>query len=459
MSRRHSSKQGKSKLFSFFIILLLAAVGFGVYAYLIYFEGEKPVVSLTASGEYLGEKNTLEFSASDTKSGLKQVVVTLSQGETVKELVRLNFPRANETTEKITVLSAQPIDIEPKKLGFKEGPATLSIEAEDHSLKGYFSGNTATYSQEMIIDTSAPKIHILHSERYIQPGGTGIFICKLSGEPIKAGLSLNGKDHPSFVMGDGRDDVFITYFGLPYDSKDFSNAYLYAIDKAGNETKVPVSSNFKSVNFKQDRINISDGFLNKKIPEFAQYYPEMQGPNIEQYLYTNNQVRVSNNNKIASLCSNPSPERMWDGAFIRMPGSTRAGFADHRTYYFNGEPIDKQVHLGIDLASTRRADVKAANTGIVVHADYLGIYGNMIILDHGQGVFSLYSHLSQINVSVGEKVEKSFVIGQTGTSGMAGGDHLHFSMLVNGVFVNPMEWIDGHWIKVTIDQPITNSKF
>lgn len=459
MSRSTSSKQGKSKLFSFFTLLLLAAVGCGVYAYIIYFEGEKPLISLETTSDYLGVNNSIEFSASDTKSGLKLVVVTLTQGETVKELVRLNFPRAGKTTEKFTVLSTEPITIEPKKLGFKDGPATLSIEAEDHSFRGFFSGNTARYSKEMIIDTSAPKIHILHSERYIQPGGSGIFISELSGDPVQYGLNLNGKNHPSFALGDGRDNVFITYFGLPYDAKEFGNAYLYAIDKAGNETKVPVSSIFKPVNWKHDTINITDGFLNKKIPEFSQYYPEMQGTNLEQYLFTNNDVRISNNKTIASLCDKPSPERMWEGTFVRMAGASRANFADHRTYYYEGKPIDKQVHLGIDIASTRRVDIKAANTGIVVHADYLGIYGNMIMIDHGQGVYSLYSHLSQINVSVGERVQKGFVIGQSGTSGMAGGDHLHFSMLVNGIFVNPKEWIDPHWINVTIDGPITDSKF
>jgi len=142
-----------------------------------------------------------------------------------------------------------------------------------------------------------------------------------------------------------------------------------------------------------------------------------------------------------------------------MAGSSRAGFADYRTYYFKGNAVDNQTHLGMDIASTRRADVKAANQGIVIFADYLGIYGNMIMIDHGQGVFSLYSHLSQINTTIGDKVDQQSIIGLTGTTGMAGGDHLHFSMLVNGVFVTPKEWWDQHWIDVTIEEPLTDSKF
>jgi murein DD-endopeptidase MepM/ murein hydrolase activator NlpD len=142
-----------------------------------------------------------------------------------------------------------------------------------------------------------------------------------------------------------------------------------------------------------------------------------------------------------------------------MAGASRAGYADYRTYFYNDKEIDKQVHLGMDIASTRRAEVRAANKGKVIYADYLGIYGNMVILDHGQGIFSLYSHMSQIQVAADDTVEKGVVLGLTGKSGMAGGDHLHFSMLINGIFVTPKEWWDPQWIEVTIEEPLADSRF
>ena len=135
-----------------------------------------------------------------------------------------------------------------------------------------------------------------------------------------------------------------------------------------------------------------------------------------------------------------------------------AGFAESRDYYYNNEKIDSQVHLGIDLASTRQAEVHAANRGNVVFADYLGIYGNTIILDHGQGIFSLYSHLSQIGVAVGESKEKDALLGLSGATGMAGGDHLHFSILVNGIFVSPLEWWDKQWLQLNIDDILYGGK-
>jgi murein DD-endopeptidase MepM/ murein hydrolase activator NlpD len=138
----------------------------------------------------------------------------------------------------------------------------------------------------------------------------------------------------------------------------------------------------------------------------------------------------------------------WEGAFLRMPNAApMAGYADHRFYSYNGEVVGETDHLGIDLASLSNAAVPAANSGKVAFAEYTGIYGNTVCIDHGFGVFTLYSHLSQIDVAPGKAVAKGEIIGRTGTTGWAGGDHLHYGMFVDHVFVNPIEWWDESWIK------------
>ncbi len=228
------------------------------------------------------------------------------------------------------------------------------------------------------------------------------------------------------------------------------------MDQAGNEGKAVFSMNFKKPKEKKDRINISDGFLKKKLPEFQEHYPEMQGSDIDKYLYVNNKIRISNAEKIAAICSNTVSEQLWQNRFIRMPGAGKAGFADQRTYYYQNKVIDHQTHLGMDIASTARVAIKAANSGKVIFAEYLGIYGNTVILDHGQGLSSLYSHLSSIDTKLDSLVNKDEVIGKSGTTGMAGGDHLHFSMLVHGIFVTPVEWWDQHWIDVNINNIISD---
>jgi murein DD-endopeptidase MepM/ murein hydrolase activator NlpD len=107
--------------------------------------------------------------------------------------------------------------------------------------------------------------------------------------------------------------------------------------------------------------------------------------------------------------------------------------------------------LGVDLASLAQSRVPAGNSGIVVFAGPLGIYGNTVVIDHGCGLFSMYSHLSKIEVEVKKEVKRGDSLGRTGATGMAGGDHLHYAMMVHGVFVNPLEWWDPHWIRDNVD--------
>jgi murein DD-endopeptidase MepM/ murein hydrolase activator NlpD len=131
-----------------------------------------------------------------------------------------------------------------------------------------------------------------------------------------------------------------------------------------------------------------------------------------------------------------------------------ASFADHRTYLYGEKEVDNQVHLGFDLAVTAAVPVVSSNAGTVLHSAWLGIYGNCVIVDHGMGVASLYGHLSSIDVKPGETVKKGQVLGRSGMTGLAGGDHLHFTMLVQGHPVNPVEWWDPHWIEDRVNRKL-----
>ncbi|MBW1636527.1 MAG: M23 family metallopeptidase, partial [Deltaproteobacteria bacterium] len=427
--------------------------------YILFFENEKPTAYIETMGNYLGQNSTFQYTVSDQKSGIKSITLRAVQGDKKKVLYSISFPRSSyrgpggPTSDSKTV----PFNAIPE--GFKDGPLTLTLEVTDFSFYSWFKGNKTIVQKQVTVDTRPPQIQILHGEKYIIPGGSGIAIYRLSEDCKRHGVMVNEHFNPGFAIGDGREDTFISFFALPFDTERIDSLSVDAVDKAGNSSSTPFTTIYKAVRKKKDRINVGDGFLSRKIPEFQRHYPDLSGSSLEKYLYINNSVRKLNNQQIRDLCNNPHKERLWKGRFLRMAGSSRAGFADYRTYYYGGKAIDHQVHLGMDIASTQRAEVRAANRGIVIFADYLGIYGNMVMLDHGQGVFSLYSHLSKINVTPGDNVNQKAVLGLTGKTGMAGGDHLHFSMLVNGIFVLPREWWDQHWIDVNIEEPITDSKF
>ena len=159
-------------------------------------------------------------------------------------------------------------------------------------------------------------------------------------------------------------------------------------------------------------------------------------------------MRAKTELRLREICRESTPKQLWEGSFLRLPNSAPlSGFADRRSYVLDGKVIDNQTHLGFDLASLRGSPVPSANAGKVVFAGPLGIYGDTVIVDHGLGVFTLYGHLSEVSVPVGTEVARGTPIGKTGETGLAGGDHLHFSVMIHGVHVDPVEWWDGHWIE------------
>ncbi|NTV58785.1 MAG: M23 family metallopeptidase, partial [Deltaproteobacteria bacterium] len=201
---------------------------------------------------------------------------------------------------------------------------------------------------------------------------------------------------------------------------------------------------------------ISDRFLQNLLPYFSFYPLESEQSDIRKFLKINNELRRENHNTLSQLKDKTSPERLWDGVWLsHWNGQTMARFADHRVYFYKGQRVDDKFHLGVDLASLSNAPVLASNNGKVLFADRLGIYGLAVVIDHGQGLASVYGHLSKIEVSPGQAVNKGEVIGLTGDTGLAGGDHLHFSVMLQGIFVNPVEWWDRHWIMDNVTKKLS----
>ncbi len=453
MSRNRFSRKSRNKKKLLLASSLIMAICFSA-AGLLFFEMEKPTVTLTTPISILGNSTELQLEVSDRKSGIRATTVKLKQGNHEKNYLdsengRLGYGfNAGPAQESKTVL------IDLKDSDFKDGNAQLTIRVEDFSFAGLFKGNQTELITDLTIDTTPPALSIIHSTQYIQPGGTGLVVYRVSDPASNHGVYLNNHFFKGFQLHDEKETLFGAYVALKYNAVKISNAEVTATDRAGNRTTKKFFTQLKKAKSKPDRINVGDRFLERKLPEMETLYPEMVGSLLEKYLYVNEEIRKKNNSFIKSLCEKPENEKLWAGRFLRMPGATRAEFADHRTYYYKNRPIDKQTHLGVDLASTKQADVDAANRGKVIFADYLGIYGNTIVLDHGQGVFSLYSHLTQIDVTVGDVFSKGDRMGSTGNTGMSGGDHLHFSILVNGIFVNPVEWWDSRWVALHLSKAI-----
>ncbi|HWW86388.1 MAG TPA: M23 family metallopeptidase, partial [Vicinamibacterales bacterium] len=255
----------------------------------------------------------------------------------------------------------------------------------------------------------------------------------------------------------------VAFFALLYNQDLHAPIVAFARDETGASAKVDFVDNVFEKPFKKSRIELDDRFIDRVVPEIIEHSPaiNLQPPAegsadmLPDFLKINGQLRTINANEIAAFSGKTSPSRLWEGPFVQLGNSqVEARFADQRTYTYKGKEVDQQVHLGFDLAVTRGVQVVAANTGTVLNASWLGIYGNCVVIDHGMGVQSLYGHLSSFEVNVGDKVSRGQTIGRSGMTGLAGGDHLHFTMLVGGRMVNPVEWWDPHWITDRVDRKL-----
>ena len=427
------------------IILLILLVGIlGTGAYLLYKDTTAPLAVLTPDKGYITFKSPININISDAQSGLKAIKIVLSQGEKKITLTEKTLPKGSFDYNE---------DILIKKKQIKQGPFEIAVWAVDTSLAGFGSGNAVVARGNYTLDTIAPKINVQTTTHNLNQGGCGLLIYTINEEPAKTGIKIGEDFFPGHKQPDG---TYACLFAMPYytDKADF-NPILIAEDAAGNNRNGSFWYHANGKKYRHDRINISDRFLNTKMPQFEGDFPGLPSQ-VQLFLKVNRELRKKNRAELHRVAKETSPTFLFEGKFKRLPNAaTRAGFGDKRSYFYAGKVIDKQTHLGIDLASTRQAPIPAANNGRVVLAESdFGIYGNAVIIDHGLGLQTLYSHLSQIDVAPGDMVAKGQIIGKTGATGMAGGDHLHYGVICNGIPVNPIEWWDARWIKNNISSKL-----
>ena len=418
-------------------------------------EGKKPVIA-TEIPSYLNLTREFFLNLSDSESGIRRVWVAIEQNGKETVLRDDLYPLKGGTDTGPVHEVSVPITVDVKKLGIMDGKAVFRIMVRDNSWQSWFHGNKAILEKEIVIDTRPPEIVVLSRDHYLNMGGAGLVIYRLSEPSPVSGVMVGDVFYPGQSGYFSDSGIHIAFIALSHAQGPGTECFVKAVDQAGNTSRTGLSHHIKRKVFRKDTIPLTDAFLNQKMPEFeVTVSQDSHNPMLNRFIKVNKDLRESNYQKISSAVVSSDNKMFWDGSFTRLPNSApRAGFADHRTYMYQGKEVDQQDHLGVDLASLQQSPVPAANAGKVVLTDFIGIYGNTVLIDHGFGLFSMYSHLSRFNVTVGQMVSKNDVIGYTGSTGMAAGDHLHFSMLVRNTFVNPIEWWDAGWIKNNITDKI-----
>ena len=429
---------------------------------------EGPTIDVQGPERWVGRTAVLDFSVEAPDGALASIEAVLEQGETHVLLFSLadagEARVEQETTDRIRVVREFDRDAIP---GFTEGPAQLTVTAVRPVLYGLRQASSAL-TRRLELRFEPPRLTVLSNQHYVNHGGAELVVYRVTPSDVESGVLVDEQFYPGYPAAGagvtGADEsMHVAFFGLLHDQELNAPMRLSARDPAGNDAQADFDHRTFPKNFRRSRITVGDAFIRRVVLAIAERSDEAQAllagtsadDLVARYVRINGELRQANADYLLTLAEQTEPRMLWQGPFRQLGNSqVESGFADHRTYLHDGQEIDQQVHLGFDLASTANASILAANHGVVVHAEFLGIYGNCVVIDHGMGLQSLYGHLSSIGVEVGDAVEQGQEIGQSGMTGLAGGDHLHFTMLLHGRAVTPIEWWDEHWIEDRIARKI-----
>ena len=426
-------------------IVLVAVLVLGTILFYV-LGSPAPKVSLSPDTGLIAAGRELALKLDAQGGGLKKLSVTAVQGEKRVTILAKDYPTGSHQSAEMFKLA---------KAGLKDGAFTLQVDATS-SAPRFGATRTTTQAYSLTLDTKPLEVAIVSIAHNINQGGAGLVVYTVSKEVEKTGIVFGDQFYPGYRQGG---NYYACLFPMPYDmdTGKFVPKVL-AVDRAGNERLVGITYHLTARSFSTDRIDLTDAFLEKIAAEFKGKFPQGGTP-LEIFLKANRDERQQDRKSIADYGRKTSPTPLWQGTFLRMPKTAAlGGFAQFRTYVYQGKEVDRQTHLGFDLASLAHADVPAANRGTVVFAGDFGIYGQCIIIDHGLGLQTIYGHLSRIGVKAGENVEKGQIIGSSGATGMAGGDHLHFETVISGQSVNPVEWWDLHWMKNNVTGKLASIK-
>lgn len=434
-------------------ILIIGGAAFVYFSPL--FEKEPAKIVLKSTG-YWNLKDDLTVELSD-KSGIRSYKVYYKTKNNVEEIAQSNISAKQDKV----IFNIKPISLTPniKKV-------TIAVEAYDNSFWNFFKGNASYKEFTLDIDRKRPFARVLANSYNIRRGGSAAVVVEVKDENLKDKYITFNNDYKFELIPYIKEGYYMAIVAWPIDIKfdQFSRVNLIAVDEANNKTITKIPFYIKDLKIKNDNLNISDGFVSQvSIPVLEKSGYDIPEKTIDIFIKENEDLRANNVKTIREeSVKNMSKELVSNfkiKPFRRLSGSkTVAGFAERRSYFYEGQKIDEAWHLGVDWASIKHADIKVSNKGKVIFSNYLGIYGNSLIIDHGFGLQTLYAHTSQFNVAKNEEVKAGQVIANTGSTGAVFGDHLHFGLLVQGIEVNPLEWMDKNWIKTRVSNILDEAK-
>jgi murein DD-endopeptidase MepM/ murein hydrolase activator NlpD len=424
-----------------FLIILVVIVVLPVVLLLAL--SDTPVIRLDSATTTIGRATSLAIEISDPH-GVRHLAVSVEQNGASYRASEITQPAHRIFWQRNVADSVLNVVVGTKSVPqLKDGKARLIIEATSDD----FLGKTARVERDVMVVTQPPTLTVDSDEHYLYLGMADLVTFNVGGYWTEAGVRVGNETFRGWPMPDGKPGLF-SLFAYSWNMPVGTAPRVYATNPAGNEVTAPMAFQFpkkEQPKYRVRDLQLDDRFMEKVTNELD---PNGSGDLVARFVKINSEMRRANNTTLSDLRLKTQPRFLWSEPFLQQHNSkVESSFADVRNYIYHGKKIDQQVHLGYDLSITQHVGVEASNDGRVIYAAPLGIYGNCIVLDHGYGLQTIYGHLSEIAVHEGDIVKRGQIMGKSGQTGMAGGDHIHFSMQLEGVQIDPKEWWDSHWIK------------
>ena len=446
----------------FFLVMLMAAV-IGGGLWLALRRGPVPVVELATDRPAIGKATSVIAYFTEPVHGLGGIRLELIQGDRVEVLDRQELMRgslvpwsSDDGTARVELTAI----VGTTTLDWLDDDDVVVRATADRAVGFLRRAESVVAELVLPVRLRPPRLELLSSQHYGQQGGSGAVVYRVGETAVRSGVRAGTHESPGSAREGGDPDDRFAIYALPWDLDDETEIRLFAEDDAGNRVEMAFLDLFKPRPRRLDTIRLDDGFLKRVVSAIASRTPgfDDSGTLLDQYLIINGELRQTELERVAEISHSSEPALLWSGPFLQMANSAlKANFAQTRDYVYDGRKVDRQTHLGLDLASTSRAPVPAPNAGRVVFTGWMSLYGNTVIIDHGYGLLSLCSHLSSIEAAEGDVVARGQIIGRSGTTGLAGGDHLHLEIFVHGQSVDPLQWLDGKWIQEKIMSKLESS--
>ncbi len=431
------------------IVLVLGAIG--------YLAWRQSVPAVRAEfqpvPQFIGARTPITLVLRAARGGVESVDIRLNQGGTRVNVAQQTLlagrrPAGNEQRVQLIVAGGS--------LGLREGAANLEVRARDGFWRPIRVDDRIIANVPIMLDFTPPIAR--------GPGLDAVSLTRAAAgssrcaprAPRASASTWAISSSPASRRARADTGLHAVLYALPWNLAPNAPITAAAQDEAGNAVSRALAVDIRARKFPIDTIEVSEQFLASKMPELlperGQIPPDQL---LSAFLTVNRDKRKEAEEMKKKLAQKSKPSPLFEGAFIQ-PRNTKvfSNFAETRTYRYQGQDVDTQVHLGYDLASLKNSAIPAANSGVVVFAAPLNIYGNAVVVDHGWGLQTLYGHLSSLEVKEGDEVKKGQELGKSGATGLALGDHLHFEVLIQGIAVTPVEWWDGKWIRDHVGRPL-----